>query len=327
MPLTNAQYDSIMRDYSRTRAAHQQEAEKTRARIIAACPGLDGLLKDIQADSAGLARLRLSGDTDGAARLEDALAQKRKQRDRLLSSHGFSAADLEVKYSCPDCRDTGYIGSQKCHCLRQASINLLYEQSRLKTVLEKENFDHFSLDLYSREPMKELDGKSNYEYMAGVLKECRDYAASFHRGSQSLLFTGETGVGKTFLANCIAREVLNAGYSVLSLSAIEFFDLLAHQIFDGYDQGYEEQSELLSCDLLIVDDLGTEVTNSFTLSRLFHCINTRLLDSRPMIISTNYSLNDLGRVYAERIASRLFSSYRIYRLYGQDIRIMRRLFP
>ena len=326
MPLTNSQYDAIMRDYSRTRIAHQQEAEKRRAFILAACPGLDGLLRDIQTESARLAKLRLQGSPEADA-LEERLAGLRTARDELLSSRGFAIDDLSVTYTCPDCRDTGYIGTEKCHCFRQAAIDLLYEQSRLKTVLEKENFGSFSLEYYSREPMEELSGKSNYEYMSAILDECRAYAAGFHRGSQSLLFTGETGVGKTFLSNCIAKEVLDAGFSVLSLSAVEFFDLLEHQVFDDNDQGWEEQSELLSCDLLIIDDLGTEVTNSFTLSRLFHCINSRLLASRPMIISTNYSLNDLRRVYSERIASRLFSAYRIYRLYGQDIRFLQRAFP
>ena len=322
MPLTNSQYDSIMRGYSRTRMANLREADLRRERICSVCPGLEDLLKNIQAGSAELARFRLQGQSDDARAMKADLDRLRKQRDELLREHGYSTADLEPRYTCPDCRDTGYIGAKKCHCFRQTAIDLLYEQSRLKSILERENFSHFSLDLYSREPMEELGGRSNYEHMRKIKNECQSYARNFHRGSQSLLFIGETGVGKSFLTHCIAKEVLDLGFSVLALSAIEFFDLLAHQVFDESGQGYDEQSELLSCDLLIVDDLGTEVTNSFSVSRLFHVVNTRLLDGRPIIISTNYPPSRLRQIYSERTASRILSSYHIYDLYGQDIRIL-----
>ena len=310
-----------MREYSRTRAKNEHEAELRRQQIFDACPELKDMLKQIQADSALLTRLTLHGQVDEAAAVKGKVEKQRGLRDKLLQEHGFSMADFQPRYKCPDCKDTGYIGREKCHCFKQAATDLLYEQSRIKTVLEKENFDNFSLDWFSSKPMDSLHGKSNREYMAGILAECREYSRTFNSGSKSILFTGPTGVGKTFLSNCIAKAVLEKGNNVLYLSAIEFFDLLAHQVFDDPENGFKEQSELLSSDLLIVDDLGTEVTNTFTLSRLFHCINSRLIHGRPMIISTNLTLNDLNRVYSERITSRVFSAYKIYALYGEDIRI------
>ena len=324
MPLTNSQYELIMRDYSRTRMANAAAAEAKRAEIFARCPGLSDLIREIQADSASLTRLTLDGKTEEAEKLKKKLAAKRSRRDSLLQKHGYSMDDLKPRYTCPDCRDTGFIGQEKCHCFRQAAISLLCRQSGLQSVLDRQNFSRFSLEYYSTEPMPDAGGMSYREHMEKILSECKAYARDFHRGSDSLLLIGNTGVGKTFLAGCIACEVLNSGFSVLYISAIDFFDLYRKQAIGDSDQGGDEQSELLSCDLLIIDDLGTEVITNFTTSRLFHCIDYRKQTGRPTIISTNFDPNQLWESYTERIVSRLFTSYRLYELRGEDIRYLRK---
>ena len=166
MPLTNRQHDELMHRYSERRFAHMNERDRRAAKIYRDCPELWNLDEKIQDASAAAARAAvLSGRDSEAARLAgEKLQSLRSERKELLGRRGIDPADLEVQYTCPDCKDTGYIGPNKCHCLKQAEIDLLYAQSNLKKVLEKENFDHFSLDYYSREYNPALK-KSNYDYM------------------------------------------------------------------------------------------------------------------------------------------------------------------
>lgn len=322
MPLKNFQYDQIMREYSRRRFTHIHEQEQRLQELYKKSPRLKELTVQIQSAGADLTRASLMGRKEETDRCREHLTQLRQEREELLSQLGCTLADLEVQYTCPDCKDTGYIGSQKCHCLRQAGIDLLYSQSHLQHILQEENFHTLSLDYYSKEPNPVLGGKSNYAYMTEVVRECYRYATSFRPGCGNLLFTGTTGVGKTFLTNCIAREVLNRSYSVMSISAVELFERLgfaSQEETESYDSQY-----IMDCDLLIIDDLGTELITSFTASQFFHCINDRLLNRRCTIISTNIKVNELRTVYSERIASRLLSSYRIFPLYGDDIRIVKK---
>ena len=322
MALKNSQYDQIMREYSRRRFAAIHEQQDRLQKLYDKSPRLEELTSQIQSASADLTRASLTGPGGESARCRERLLALRNEREDLLSQLGCTPADLEVRSTCPDCKDTGYIGSRKCHCFEQAGIDLLYSQSHLQHILQEENFNTLKLDYYSQDPNPELGGKSNYSYMRDVATECYRYARSFKPGCGNLLFTGTTGVGKTFLTNCIAREVLNQCYSVMSISAVELFERLG--------SGFQEDSDscdsqyILDCDLLIIDDLGTELITSFTASQFFHCINDRLLNRRCTIISTNLKVNELRTVYSERIASRLLSSYRIFPLYGDDIRIVKK---
>ena len=322
MPLKNSQYDQIMREYSRRRFSHIHEQEQRLADIYHSCPRLEEVTASLQSAAAGLARARLLNRPEEIERQKNRLDSLRAEKKALLAGLGLTPDDLEVHYTCPDCKDTGYIGSQKCHCFRQAGIDLLYSQSHLQHILQAENFQTFSLDYYSPEPNPMLGGKSNREYMAEVAGLCRRYAESFRPGCGNLLFTGTTGVGKTFLTNCIAKEVLDRSYSVMSISAVELFDRLTGN--DPDDEESPDSRYIMDCDLLIIDDLGTELVNSFTASQLFRCINDRLLNRRCTIISTNIKVNELRTVYSERIASLLLSSYRIFQLYGDDIRILKK---
>lgn len=322
MPLKNSQYDQIMREYSRRRFAHLNEQEARLKDLYSRSPRLEEVTALVQSASADLTRATLTGRQDEISRCKSKLSELRAEKLRLLNQLGCTPKDLEVQYTCPDCKDTGYIGSHKCHCLHQAGIDLLYSQSHLQHILQKENFQTFSLDYYSKDPNPLLGGKSNYTHMRNIAAECYRYATHFSPGCGNLLFTGTTGVGKTFLTNCIAKEVLERSYSVMSISAVELFDRLGSR-YQEDNEDYDSQY-IMDCDLLIIDDLGTELITSFTTSQLFHCINDRLLNRRCTIISTNIKVNELRTVYSERLASRILSSYRIYPLYGDDIRIVKK---
>jgi len=322
MPLKNSQYDQIMREYSRRRFAHLREQEARLRKLYQRSPRFEEVTALVQSASADLTRAALTGRQDEIARCRQRLFELRAEKNRLLDELGCTPEDLEVHYTCPDCKDTGYIGSRKCHCLRQAGIDLLYSQSHLQDILQAENFQTFSLEYYSRDPNPLLGGKSNYTHMRGIANECYQYATHFSPGCGNLLFTGTTGVGKTFLTNCIAKEVLERSFSVMSISSVELFERLASRRQD--DSEDSDSRYILDCDLLIIDDLGTELVTSFSTSQLFHCINDRLLNRRCTIISTNLKVNDLRSVYSERLASRILSSYRIFPLYGDDIRIVKK---
>ena len=168
-------------------------------------------------------------------------------------------------------------------------------------------------------------GLTNADYMRRVVAGCREFAADFDRKKENLLFTGSTGVGKTFLTNCIAKELIDSGHSVIYLSAGDLFEVFSRNKFD-YDTPEDMRDTyryILDCDLLIIDDLGTELNNSFTSSQLFYCINERMNMSRSTIISTNLSLKQLRDSYTDRVTSRIMR-YRIIPLYGRDIRVLKR---
>ena len=319
MPLINTQYDSIMREYTRRQAHPRQELEDRLARIHRVIPQLLSLEEAITACQAGKVRAAVSQDTMQRNALENRLQELLKNREALLSEHGLSPSDLEPIYTCPDCQDTGYIGDRKCHCFLQAEINLLYHQSHLKEVLEKENFHTFSYAWYEGE---------DREIMRRNVMDARLFIESFDTSFQNLLLLGAVGTGKTFLSNCIAKELIDSCHSVVYLTAFQLFDLLSRAAFGGERQAQSYQQTypyIFDCDLLIIDDLGTELPNSFTVSQFFLCVNERILRKKSTLISSNLDMEALRNIYSERTLSRIISCYTIRQLPGNDIRIKKKL--
>lgn len=207
-------------------------------------------------------------------------------------------------------------------------IEILYDQSNIREVLERENFDTLSMAYYDRDHVDEKTGMTVYDYMSRVIRECREYVEKFKNEKGSILFTGNTGCGKTFLSNCIARELIRRYFSVVYLTATDMFDILAGSRFSGGDddEAKDRASYILACDLLIIDDLGTELINTFTASQMFYCVNERLNRNKGTIISTNLTLGELQDAFTERVTSRIMSRYKIIPLIGDDLRLVRRGF-
>ena len=322
MKLNNSQYDTIMRMYdakqSRARAEQSARYEEINTRL----PEYDALRKESAEVSAEAARAAVMGDMTKRARLADKLASINEEKHLLLAAAGYPEDYLDLHYECPACKDTGFIDGRKCNCFKQAAIDLLYNQSNIKKILLLENFSNFNYDWYSEDYVDPVSGISALENIINVTRDVNAFISDFPSG-QNLLFYGDTGVGKTFLTHCIASELLGKGHSVLYLSAIDLFDLFSKYTFDNDSEAnYRDAfSQILDCELLIIDDLGTELTNSFTNSRLFYCINERILTGLSTIISTNLSLEELMNTYSERIFSRLTMSYGIYKIFGDDIRL------
>lgn len=324
MALTNSQYDQIMRSYEAKQRTARLRLEEKKAAIFAAAPAVKELDEQVASFSVRQARLLLDGDKHALETLKDQLAKAREKRERLLTQAGFSTDDLSPVYVCPDCQDTGYIGSERCHCFKQAAIDLLYTQSNIKTILETENFDTLTFDYYSDEITDPSTGRSPLGNAKLAVNTCHAFIERFDTSFENLFFYGSTGVGKTFLSNCVAKALMDSGHSVLYFTSFQLFTILEESKFHGDADAKAQQEDLFTCDLLIIDDLGTELTNSFSVSQLFLCLNERLLRKKSTIISSNLDLDKLFETYSERNFSRIISNYTLIKLTGADIRLQKR---
>ena len=326
MPLSNSQYDEIMREYDQRQLQDRRILDERRREVFQKIPQLKELESTVASRSVRQARLLLDGDTSALASLKEELADLSRQRDALLTAGGFASNYLDPVYECPDCKDTGYIDGRKCHCFKQAIINTVYAQSNIREILKRENFDHFSYSYYSDEDI--TTGLSALATARHAVEECHRFIDAFDSKPQNLFFYGGTGVGKTFLTNCVAKELLDKGYSVIYFTAFQLFDILSKGVFEKDADAIAAHQNIFDCDLLVIDDLGTELSNAFTTSQLFLCVNERLLRHKSTIISTNLSLQQIADIYSERTFSRICGDYTMIKLFNQmDIRILKQQKP
>lgn len=325
MALTNSQYNHFMRVYEKRQLDNEDRLRRRFDEVYEQIPRLRALDHTISELSVQKARKLLDGDETALVSLRNDLRLLFEEKRLLLKKHGYPDDYLTLTYTCPDCQDTGYIGNEKCHCFKKSIIDFLYTQSNVKEILKQENFDTFSTEYYSKEEKDPLTGRSSYDAMETALRSCMDFVRRFRTDFQNLLLYGDTGVGKTFLTHCVAKELLDDGYSVIYFTASQLFDVFAKKQFDKDEHASLDYEHIYDCDLLIIDDLGTEFSNTFTTSQLFVCLNERLLRKKSTIISTNLRLDDLRTLYSERMFSRLTTAYQALRMTGEDIRIQKKL--
>lgn len=325
MALLPYQYDAIMREYDRIRLTNQDLLQQRLLDVYRKIPGFKELDNRIASHSVAAGKARIRGEEGVMEQLHQDIEALSSEKKRLLKAYGYSAHYLEPIYKCPICQDTGYVGNEKCQCLKQAIVDYIYSQSSIRDILKKENFAHFSYDYYSDRP--ENGKPSPRANMESIVSLCWDFIHRFTEiPKNNILFQGNAGVGKTFLSHCIAYELMNKAYTVLYLTSFQLFDLLKQHAFHREaDPSLTPMEYLLGCDLLIIDDLGTELNNSFISSQLFLCMNERLLRKKATIISTNLSLGQLSQAYSERILSRIMENYQILNIYGEDIRLIKAL--
>ncbi len=237
------------------------------------------------------------------------------ERADCLKSGGYSADYTSPHYTCKKCNDTGYNGVKMCECMRRECILCGYESSGLGVLLEKQSFDNFSLDFYDG------DARKTMEYNVATLKK---YVSCFDKNSPSLMFMGNTGLGKTHLSTAVAGGVIDRGFDVQYVTAQNLIASFSRERFGhsyGDTYGEAETARFFSCELLVVDDFGTEECNQFSVSVFYNLINSRINLGKPIIINTNLSEREIRMRYADRITSRLFGEFLLFVFPGKDIRM------
>ena len=314
----------VQRALHRLQSEKEQNEQSSHARIAAIYekePRLAEIERELRKTAAHVLAVtfRTQGDPVSAMQQlkKDNLALQ-QERDWILQTEGLEPDDLIVQPICPKCGGTGYVGAAMCECLKELCRQ--EQKKELAALLGSghESFEKFRLDLYPAQYDERLK-TSPRTLMERTYRDTLAYAQGFSCASPSLLFVGATGLGKTFLSACIARMVAERGFSVSYAPVSRLFAAFEADKFRP-DPDASRTAEFFSCDLLIIDDLGTEMTTQFTVSALYQILNTRLLEGRPTIVSTNLPLGDIAPRYSAQIYSRLLGAYRLYKFYGDDIR-------
>lgn len=323
MALSNDQLEAIEQIYINRRFDNQIVMNERLDEVEETIPEIAEINSSIATLASDAMRSSLSGNSVDIDSIKKEISSLSEKKRALLLSAGFEADYLDEIYTCEKCKDTGFVDGKSCECRDKEIIKLLYSRSELTEVLERENFSTFNYDFYSQSLVDEnlgIDAKANIE---NVVKHCQYFINNFDTEFDNLLFYGLAGTGKTFLINCVAKELMDSFHSVIYLSASQLFDLMADQSFRNSNNSvYKNISvdDLKSCDLLIIDDLGTELVNSFTQSSLFEILNERLIHQKSTIISTNLTLEELQETYDDRIFSRTTGYYSMFKIFGDDIR-------
>lgn len=278
-------------------------------------PRLTEIDSELGQIGASLAIFALSGKSvEGLKEKSAALSQ---EKATLLKCANVP----EIEYSCPLCNDTGRIKGKICDCIKRSAAKIIADELSRQMPLRDNTFENFDLKYY---PEKEIDGANAQKRMTAILKLCREYAAEFNpEKSESLLFMGGAGLGKTYLTLSIVNEVIKKGFMPFYASADNLFALLESEKFEREGKGNREA--ILNCDLLVIDDLGTEMVTQFTRAELYTLINTRILYGLPTIINTNLSIKELENLYTARVVSRLIGNYSAHKFVGIDIRQQKKM--
>ncbi len=319
----NRYINDIILQYEKDRTKAEDAARERRLEVYKSFPRVKQIDSELGLIGIDIAKAIFAGNIDIKKYIKDKKKHSidlKMEKAEILSRAGLTIDYDSPKYKCSDCNDTGYIGTEKCHCFKQKIIDKYYDQSNLKNILKKENFDMFVFDYYSPHKFEDesLSPRKNIE---GIFKTCIDFVSSFDKSNQNLFFYGKSGLGKTFLSNCIAKDLLDKGKLVIYQTASSLVDILKDATFDNENRLAKERADdIFDCDLLIIDDLGTEYIANFSQTELFNIINKRLISNKKMIVSTNLSLDNLFKTYSERITSRIIGNFTVCKFYGEDIR-------
>ena len=310
----------LMDIYEKIRTEENRNLKKRREEIKEKFPEIIDVDISIQKLCLNLSMAALKGINDPKEldALKDEITDLRAQKYEMLVARGYSPDYLNLHYHCQKCKDTGFIGTEKCSCFKTRLIKLYYKDSELDEAVKRNNFRTFNINLYPNHklndekytPRKNIE--SILEFVTG------EYLPNFKNINTNLLFYGNSGTGKTFLSWCIAKELLDRGHLVVYKTADELLRALKDVKFNN---DTDLENLLVNCDLLIIDDLGSEQITDFSSSELFTLINKKILKNKKMIISTNLSLPLISKRYSERISSRIIGEFKLFKFIAEDIRI------
>lgn len=310
----------LMDMYEKIRTYENRKLMKRREEIKNKYPEILELDTTIQKLCLNLSMAALRGITDQNElnNIKEEITDLRAKKYEMLVSHGYNPDYLNLHYNCPKCKDTGFIGIDKCSCFKSKLIKLYYKDSDLEEAVKTNNFKNFNINLYPNHklnderytPRKNIE--DILEYITG------EYLPNFKNSNTNLLFYGNSGTGKTFLSWCIAKELLDKGFLVVYKTSDDLLRALKDIKFNN---DTDLENLLINCDLLIIDDLGSEQITDFSSTELFTLINKKILKNKKMLISTNLSLPLISKRYSERISSRIIGEFKLFKFFAEDIRI------
>lgn len=314
-------FADVRRQMEARRQTAIETADARRWELYAALPEVEEIDRELSRTGLMIMDEIAKGKEGLAERLENIRLDNldlQAQREACLLRAGYPVDYDAPKFVCPDCKDTGYVGQKMCFCLKAALNEEGMRRAGLSHLFDTQRFDTFVLDYYRHDPRV-------YRMMQNYLEICRRFADHYNSDTrESLLFCGGTGLGKTHLSTAIAGEVVKKGYDVLYESAPNLLSAFEAERFGrSLTASVADTSRYLTCDLLVIDDLGAELSNNFTVGVLYNLINTRIVSRRPTIISTNLTPDEIRSRYTDRIASRLFGEYTVMRFEGRDIRLQK----
>lgn len=315
----------ILRLYEKQQEKNQEDLERRKDEVFKKIPRIAAIERELAQIGVEIAKAVFRDPdraADAAAQIQSIAQKLKREKLILLTDHNYPITYLELQHRCKYCKDTGFIESGKrCRCFEKQLLDRAYNSSALGNKLKRENFATFNLNLFSDTA---TDGPSPREHMKEVLALSKRFIARIHqKPAENLLFTGHTGLGKTFLCSCIAKELIDQHVSVIYQTAFQLMDTISRYKFsDKQDPLMRTAYDLIfNVDLLIIDDLGTEMINNFTQSEAFNIVNTRLLNDKPTIISTNLTPIEISQAYGERLGSRILGHYDILFFNGVDLRL------
>ena len=310
----------LMDMYEKIRTDENRKLMKRREEIKNKYPEILELDTTIQKLCLNLSMAAVRGLTDQNElnNIKEEITDLRAKKYEMLVSHGYNPDYLNLHYNCPKCKDTGFIGIEKCSCFKSKLIKLYYKDSDLEEAVKTNNFKNFNINLYPNHklnderytPRKNIE--DILEYITG------EYLPNFKNSNTNLLFYGNSGTGKTFLSWCIAKELLDKGFLVVYKTSDDLLRALKDIKFNN---DTDLENLLINCDLLIIDDLGSEQITDFSSTELFTLINKKILKNKKMLISTNLSLPLISKRYSERISSRIIGEFKLFKFFAEDIRI------
>ena len=323
MAQQNPAYARIREEYATKYLVAREEADLRRAAVYRVIPEVAEI--DVALGKTGLSLMKASMEGDDLeariAEIRRTNEDLRRTRAALLIAKGYPADYTDVRYECPLCGDSGFVDTKMCSCMKKKLVEAGFEASGMGNLLREQSFENFDLSYYQNDP-------AAARRMEQILARMRNYAETFEAGkSGNLVLFGGTGLGKTHLSSAVARVVIERGYDVFYVSAVSMLSDFERERFGnsaGGDTG-ESTSRYFSCDLLIIDDLGTEVHNQFTTSVLYNLINTRLNKRQATVINTNLTQDEFRKHYWDRITSRVLGEYTVLPFLGTDIRAQKLL--
>lgn len=318
--------DEILKEYEKTRDLKLKELNYRKEMVYEHVPRIKAIEEELAITGIKASRLILSNPGESErllAELKHETNRLQKEKAFLLTENNMPLSFLDIEHQCDLCKDKGFLPSgNKCRCFMQKIVANAYKMSNISVILERDNFDNFNMELFSKETIQGKD-ISPFENMHNILSFAEGFVHNFKKDkTPNLLLFGSTGLGKTYLCSCIAKALIDKGHLVVYQTAFQITEIMeAYKFGKKTDTIIREKYHLLfNCDLLIIDDLGTEMTNTFTNVEFFNVINTRLMNNKKMVISTNLEPNELVNIYGQRIASRVLTNVDPLEFIGSDLR-------